>query len=203
MSIGWIAGLIGVYISFTLILIYVRDPSADEQSRHLEKVFFAATHVFIAIGLGCGLTLLGAAIAARIRAFLPGLVILLLLLAGVEILGAFGVEFFKAISAFRETSLPGARAAAVIGLALILALFVLAGWLLYSPRKSCTKATTTPTGGRARPTGPRPKRRPSVSASATGRTPSERRVCYLSRAHGSTGVGARELRRDRQVANDG
>ena len=66
-DIRWIAGLTGIYISFTLILIFLINPSADEQNRHLNKVFFAATHLFVAIGMGCGLALLGAAIASRSR----------------------------------------------------------------------------------------------------------------------------------------
>jgi len=132
-DIRWIAGLTGVYISFTLMLIYVLNPSADEQNRHLFKVFFAATHIFIALGLGYGLALLGAAMATRSRDFLPGFAIFLVLLAGVEL--------SKVISVFGETRFVPTRAAAVVGLGLILVFIALAGWLLFSSRHSFSKAT--------------------------------------------------------------
>ena len=130
-DVRWIAGLIGVYISFTLMLIYARNPLDSEQSRHLEKVFFAATHVFIALGLGYGLALLGAALATRSRNYLPGLAIFLVLLAGVEL--------YKVFAVFGETHFAFTRAAAVVGLVLILALIALAGWLLLTPRNPFSK----------------------------------------------------------------
>ena len=61
------------------------NPSDDEQNRHLYKVFFVATHVFIALGVGCGLALLGAAMATRSRAILTGMAIFLALLATVQL----------------------------------------------------------------------------------------------------------------------
>ena len=35
----WILGLTGIYVTFTLILIYLINPTADELNRHLNKVF--------------------------------------------------------------------------------------------------------------------------------------------------------------------
>ena len=59
-EIKWILGLTGIFISFTLILIYLINPTADELNRHLNKVFFAPTHIFIAGGIGIGLAIIGA-----------------------------------------------------------------------------------------------------------------------------------------------
>ena len=118
-DIRWIAGLTGIFISFTLILIYLINPTVDEQNRHLNKVFFAATHLFIAIGLGCGLALLGATIVSRCRNFLLGLGGFLLLLVG--------WECYESYSTFNKTEFLIPRAAAVIGLLLIFALTLLVG----------------------------------------------------------------------------
>ena len=117
-DIRWIAGLTGIYISFTLILIYLINPSVDEQNRHLNKVFFAATHLFIAIGLGCGLALLGATIVSRSSKLLIGTTGFLLLL--------IGWECYESFSIFNQTEFLIPRMAAVIGLLLISALILLA-----------------------------------------------------------------------------
>ena len=79
-EVRWILGLTGIFISFTLILIYLINPTADELNRHLNKVFFAATHIFIAGGIGLGLALIGATLyrthgSIYIIAFLGGLII--------------------------------------------------------------------------------------------------------------------------------
>jgi tetratricopeptide (TPR) repeat protein len=116
-DIRWIAGLTGIYISFTLVLIYLINPSASEQNRHLNKVFFAATHLFIAIGLGCGLALLGATIASRFSQLRISLTGLLLLLIGWECYASFKI--------FNETEFLIPRMATVIGLVLISGLLLL------------------------------------------------------------------------------
>ena len=76
----WILGLTGIYVTFTLILIYLINPTADELNRHLNKVFFAATHIFIAGAIGLGLAFIGATLASfsrtciiAVTAFLGGL----------------------------------------------------------------------------------------------------------------------------------
>jgi len=122
-EIRWIVGLITIFIFLTFSLIYVLNPTDDEQNRHLYKVFFAATHIFIAIGLGLGLALLGAAIAQRWRQVLPGLAIFLAVLAAVEV--------YKTTTIFQKTVFPIPRIAAVIGLALILVLTMLTGLFAY------------------------------------------------------------------------
>ena len=79
-EIKWILGLTGIFISFTLLLIYLINPTADELNRHLNKVFFAPTHIFIAGGIGIGLAVIGTTLQRAnsfiyILIFLTGLII--------------------------------------------------------------------------------------------------------------------------------
>ena len=79
-EVKWILGLTGIFITFTLMLIFLINPTADELNRHLNKVFFAATHIFIAGGIGLGLAVLGAMLYRTdsfiyILIFLVGLII--------------------------------------------------------------------------------------------------------------------------------
>lgn len=79
-EVKWILGLTGIFVSFTLLLIYLINPTADELNRHLNKVFFAPTHIFIAAGIGLGLALIGATLYTTdtfryILFFLAGLII--------------------------------------------------------------------------------------------------------------------------------
>ncbi len=79
-ELRWILSLTGIFISFTLILIYLINPTADELNRHLNKVFFAATHIFIAGGIGLGVAIIGATLTKPgtsnyITIFLGGLII--------------------------------------------------------------------------------------------------------------------------------
>lgn len=55
---AWIAGLGAVYLCLALLLLIILNPSPDRQSRELNKVFFTASHVIIAMGIGYGITLI-------------------------------------------------------------------------------------------------------------------------------------------------
>ncbi|MCU0770622.1 MAG: DUF2723 domain-containing protein [Verrucomicrobia bacterium] len=71
---AWILGLLAMYVCMALLLVILLNPSADRASRDLTKVFFTASHVFIAMFIGYGLTLiaaLGIAHHERIRQWLP------------------------------------------------------------------------------------------------------------------------------------
>lgn len=112
----WILGLTGIYVTFTLILIYLINPTADELNRHLNKVFFAATHIFIAGAIGLGLALIGATLASSKRAGLTGIV---------AFLG--GLVLLEGISTYRiieSTVFAMERAAAYIGWGLLGTLLV-------------------------------------------------------------------------------
>ncbi len=57
---AWIIGNTAIYVCLAFLLLILLNPTTDRQSRDLTKVFFAASHVTIAMFLGFGLTLLGA-----------------------------------------------------------------------------------------------------------------------------------------------
>ena len=124
----WIAALTGIFISFTLILIFLLNPTADEQNRHLFKVFFTATHIFIALGAGLGAALIAATLATRDKPLALGLVGFLLVLGILEIVQAIGT--------FKSTEFIIPQTAAVIGLSLILLLLLCALARLLAPRSS-------------------------------------------------------------------
>ena len=55
---AWVVGLTAVYVCLALLLLIILNPSPDRQSRELNKVFFTASHVIIAMGIGYGMTLI-------------------------------------------------------------------------------------------------------------------------------------------------
>ncbi len=85
----WILGLTGIFVTFTLILIYLINPTADELNRHLNKVFFAATHIFIAGSIGLALAIIGATLMGATRASI--------ICVSVFLAGLTGIECFKVI----------------------------------------------------------------------------------------------------------
>jgi len=114
----WILGLTGIYVTFTLILIYLINPTADELNRHLNKVFFAATHIFIAGAIGLGLALIGATLASSTRSWLIGVTAFLGGLALIE-----GISTFRIVE---STVFAMEHAAAYIGWGLLGVLLVIA-----------------------------------------------------------------------------
>lgn len=57
---AWVIGNTAIYLCLAFLLLILLNPTTDRQSRDLTKVFFAASHVTIAMFLGFGLTLIGA-----------------------------------------------------------------------------------------------------------------------------------------------
>ena len=57
---SWIIGLSGIYLCLSVLLLILLNPSPDRQSQELNRVFFTAGHVIIAMSIGYALTLLGA-----------------------------------------------------------------------------------------------------------------------------------------------
>ena len=57
---AWVLGLTAVYLCLSIFLLILLNPGTDRQSRDLNKVFFTASHVMIAMGVGYGLTLITA-----------------------------------------------------------------------------------------------------------------------------------------------
>lgn len=55
---SWLIGLSAVYLCLSLFLLILLNPGTDLQSRDLNKVFFTASHVMIAMAVGYGITLI-------------------------------------------------------------------------------------------------------------------------------------------------
>src|SRR5439155_16428134 len=66
---AWLAGLGSIYFTLSIFLLFLLNPAADRQSRDLNKPFFTASHVLISMGVGYGLTLIGAMVAASFADF--------------------------------------------------------------------------------------------------------------------------------------
>jgi tetratricopeptide (TPR) repeat protein len=62
---AWIIGLTAIYLTLSLFLLMLLNPAPDRQARDLNRVFFTASHVMIAMGAGYGLTLIGSYLATQ------------------------------------------------------------------------------------------------------------------------------------------
>jgi tetratricopeptide (TPR) repeat protein len=56
----WLGGLSTMYVCLAVLLMVLLNPLTDRQSRELTRVFFTASHVMVTLGIGYGLTLIGA-----------------------------------------------------------------------------------------------------------------------------------------------
>ena len=71
----WIFGVSMLFVSMTILLIIFRNIEGSEQQRHLNKVFFESSHLFVALGVGWGVALaLGAAVCRWVQWRTPLLV---------------------------------------------------------------------------------------------------------------------------------
>ena len=66
---AWIIGLTAIYFVLSLFLLNLLNPAPDRQSRDLNRVFFTASHVLVAMGVGYGLAIIGAYLAAQFERF--------------------------------------------------------------------------------------------------------------------------------------
>jgi hypothetical protein len=55
----WILGLLPAYVCLAFLMLAVLNPSVDRQSQELNKVYFSASHIILALWMGCGLIILG------------------------------------------------------------------------------------------------------------------------------------------------
>lgn len=62
---AWIVGNAAIGLCLSVLLLMLLNPQIDRQSRDLTRVFFTASHVTIAMFIGLGLTMLGAALILR------------------------------------------------------------------------------------------------------------------------------------------
>jgi hypothetical protein len=56
----WILGLLPAYVCLAFLMLAVLNPSVDRQSQELDKVYFSASYILLALWLGYGLIILGA-----------------------------------------------------------------------------------------------------------------------------------------------
>jgi thioredoxin-like negative regulator of GroEL len=61
---AWLIGLTAIYFSLAVLLLILLQPSPDRQSRELNRVFFTASHVIVAMLIGYGITMLTATLLA-------------------------------------------------------------------------------------------------------------------------------------------
>ena len=62
---AWLVGLTAIYVFLAFLLLILLNPNTDKTSREQARVFFAASHVVIAIGIGYGIALIGSLIATQ------------------------------------------------------------------------------------------------------------------------------------------
>lgn len=62
---SWVVGLSAIFLCLSVLLLMLLNPNTDQQSKDLTKVFFTASHLVIAMGIGYGLTLVAAMLATQ------------------------------------------------------------------------------------------------------------------------------------------
>ena len=104
---SWLAGLGSMYLCLAVLLLILLNPNTDRQSRELNRVFFTASHVMVALGIGYGFTLIAGIMSTyyqRVRH---------LLLWGGAVAVAFSVYDLKVT--FEESNFLVRRLAAFLG----------------------------------------------------------------------------------------
>jgi len=66
---SWLAGLTTVFLFLSLMLIYLLNPPPDRQSQQLNRVFFTASYVPVAMLVGYGLAMIAAAVVTQYAFF--------------------------------------------------------------------------------------------------------------------------------------
>jgi len=59
----WILGLLPAYVCLAFLILAVLNPGVDRQSQELNKVYFSASYILLALWMGYGLIILGARLA--------------------------------------------------------------------------------------------------------------------------------------------
>ncbi|HVK59097.1 MAG TPA: DUF2723 domain-containing protein, partial [Candidatus Kapabacteria bacterium] len=62
---AWIVGLTALYVFLAFLLLILLNPGTDMQAREQTRVFFAASHVIIAIAIGYGVAIIGTLMATE------------------------------------------------------------------------------------------------------------------------------------------
>jgi len=59
----WVLGLLPVYVCLAFLMLAVLNPGVERQSQEINKVYFSASYIVLALWMGCGLIILGAGMA--------------------------------------------------------------------------------------------------------------------------------------------
>ncbi len=110
---SWLIGLTAMYITLSLFLLLLLNPALDRQSRQLNKVFFTASHVVVAMGIGYGLTLIGALLTTQYERYRR--------IALISAAAASGLALFWVAHVYQKTPQPLVHITALVGLFLGLA----------------------------------------------------------------------------------
>ncbi|MGV3772793.1 MAG: protein O-mannosyl-transferase family [Verrucomicrobiales bacterium] len=62
---AWLIGLTPIYLLLAILLLILLNPQVDKQSKEQARVFFAASHVIVAIAIGYGIALIGGLLATQ------------------------------------------------------------------------------------------------------------------------------------------
>jgi tetratricopeptide (TPR) repeat protein len=62
---AWLVGLGAIYVFLAFLLLILLNPGVDRQSKEQARVFFAASHTIVAIGIGYGLAFVGTLMATQ------------------------------------------------------------------------------------------------------------------------------------------
>jgi hypothetical protein len=62
---AWTIGVTAIFLTLGPFLLVLLNPPADRQAKELIRVFFTASHVLIAMGVGYGMTLIAASMATN------------------------------------------------------------------------------------------------------------------------------------------
>jgi hypothetical protein len=62
---AWTIGVTAIFLTLGPFLLVLLNPPADRQAKELIRVFFTASHVLIAMGVGYGMTLIAASMATQ------------------------------------------------------------------------------------------------------------------------------------------
>jgi len=115
---GWLSGGVAFYLTLGPMLLVLLNPGSDRGSQSLVKVFFAASHVPLAMAVGFGTALGVGMLLTRLQEIRRWA------LLAVAIAVAYAV--FDVASSWITTDLPLTRYTAVFGLTLVLGVVTLA-----------------------------------------------------------------------------
>jgi tetratricopeptide (TPR) repeat protein len=110
---AWLLGMVAFYFVLGPFLVEMFNPAADRQALELNKPFFIASHVFISLAIGYGLTLLTATLVTQYERYR---ITALIGFGLASLIAIYGVWF-----TFQETPYSVLRATATFGAVLALA----------------------------------------------------------------------------------